>query len=147
MAGPLRIQADEYRRFFAATKAASGKIRTRARKRIRDTAKTMAPGLVQEGADAMPSRGGLAEHVASKGRNPTVSLTATGARLVLGKKKGPQIGRMNEGNLRHPLYGNRKVWLPQPVPAGSWTEAAEKRLPKLRDEVAREINQVMKELG
>lgn len=178
---PVSIDASDYDQFFRRTKEASGKIRTRARKRVRDSARKYGPGIVAEGAEKLPSGGGLAQHVASKGRNPTVSLTSTGARLVLGKKQGPQIGRMDEGNLRHPVFwvywhkgpakgasrltrlkaavglspavlsdpADRSTWkwVAQEIPGGSFTEAAEKRLPDIRDDLAREIHNVLEELG
>lgn len=178
---PVRIDASDYDRFFQRTKDASGKIRARTRKRVRDSARRYGPGIVAEGADRLPSGGGLSQHVASKGKSPTVSLTATGARLVLGKKKGPQIGRMDAGLLRHPVFwvywrkgpskGASRLtrlkaavglspailsdpkdrttwkWVAQDIPGGSFTEAAEKRLPDIRDDVAREIHNVLEELG
>lgn len=147
MSDGLRVNADEYERFARKVKTVDRVTRNGVRKRLRDSAKQFGPGIVSEGAEELPRRGGLASHVASKGRNPTVSITSTGARLVLGKKKGPQIGRMNDGNLRHPLYGNRKRWITQSVPAGTFTEAAEKRLPEMRDEVAKELTKILGELG
>lgn len=152
MADGYSIRADDYREFYQRTKAASGKIRTRTRKRLRDSAKRHSEGIVSEGAAKLPHRGGLDDHVATKGRNPTVALTATGARLVLGKRKGPQIGRMNEGDLRHPLFGRKRsaagksLWIPQEIAAGAWNEPIEKRLPDIRDDVARELDAVLKEL-
>ncbi len=152
MAGGLRIQAEDYRAFYEKTRAMSGPIRTRVRKQLRDSGQKYGAQIVAEGADAMPRRGGLQADILAKGRKPTVSLTATGARLVLGKKKGPQIGRMNEGSLRHPAWHHspdRKTWrwVSQPVPAGSWTEAAEKRMPAIRDDVATELDHLLKELN
>lgn len=149
----VSIHADDYRKFYELTKSADRNIRIAARKRIRESAKRYGTEIVSEGSRAMPRRGGLADYVAAKGHTPTVSQTATGARLVLGKKAGPQIGRMNDGNLRHPLFGRRKseagksLWVDQSVPAGSWTEAIQKRLPDIRDDVAKELDSVLKELN
>lgn len=146
MADGVSVRADDYQQFYRLTKAADSKVRNAARKRIRESAKKYGPEIVAEGSEVMPHRGGLDAYVASKGRNPTVSQTATGARLVLGKKAGPQIGRLNDGNLRHLTFG-RKPWKPQAVTAGSWTEAAEKRLPQIRDAVAKELDATLKELN
>ena len=177
----LHVEAGDYERFFQRTKDASGKIRTRMRKQVRDSGRKYGDEIVEQGAEKLPHRGGLDKHVASKGRRPTVSLTSTGARLVLGKKKGPQNGRMNEGNLRHPVFwvwwrkgpkrgaskfqqirhtiGLSKAilsdpakrdtwkWVQQDIPAGTFTDAAEKYLPAIRDDVARAVTEVLKELG
>jgi hypothetical protein len=147
MADGLRINAAEYVRFAALVKTFDRKVRNGIRKRIRESARAFGPEIVQEGAEPLPDRGGVEAAVVAKGRAPTVAQTSTGVRLVLGKKKGPQIGRMNEGNLRHPVFGRRKAWVDQPVPAGSWTAAAEARLPKLRDAVRAEMESILKEFG
>lgn len=181
MADGVRINAEDYERFFNKTKGLSGKVRTRVRKQVRDSGRKHGREIVEGGAEKMPRRGGLQADILAKGKNPTVSLTSTGARLVLGKKKGPQLGRMNEGQLRHPVFyvwwkkgpgrdagrarralhavglskailsipGDRKTWkwVAQGVAKGAWTEAAEKFLPEIRDEVAHEIDNVLKELG
>lgn len=183
MADGLQVNAADYEKFYKETAQMSGRLRTRVRKRVRDSGKKYGREIVEQGAENLPSGGGLADAVAAKGRNPTVALTSTGARLVLGKKKGPQIGRMDEGNLRHPVFyvwwkkgpgrnasalqklghkvglskaifsdpKDRKTWkwVAQDIPKakGSWTKAAEKYLPEIRDDVAREINEVLKELG
>jgi hypothetical protein len=160
----LRIEADDYQRFFTATKAMSGRLRSQIRKRVRDSGRRYGPDIVAEGAEGLPHRGGLSAHVAAKGRNPTVGLTSTGARLMLGKKKGPQIGRMNSGQLRHPVFyvwwkkgetavlsvpGDRKTWkwVQQDITPDTFTQAAEKRLPEIRDDVAAEVRAVLRELG
>lgn len=146
MADGLRVNADEFTAFAAKTKGLDRKVRNQVRKRIRESVRDFGPDIIKEGAEPLPDRGGAESAVVSKGARPTVTQTSTGIRLVLGKKKGPQIGRMNEGNLRHPVFG-RKVWVDQSVPSGSWTEAAEKRLPEIRDAVAKEMDEILKELG
>lgn len=147
MGDGLRIDADEYQAFAAKLKTVDSKIRTRMRKRIRESAKVFGPEIVKEGAVPLPDRGGVEAYVVARGKSPTIAQTSTGVRLVLGKKKGPQIGRMNEGNLRHPAFGNRKAWVNQPVPAGSWTEAAKDHEDALREAVRKEMDSIMGELG
>lgn len=152
MARRVGIDVEDYRLFYKLTRDADKKVRLAARKRLRESAAKFGPEIVTEGAKKMPRRGGLAAYVAEKGANPTVSATATGARLVLGKKAGPQIGRMNAGNLRHPTFGRKKsadgksLWVAQKVQGGSWSYAADKRMPKIRREVAKEMQAMIKEL-
>lgn len=138
------VNAAEFQAFAAKLKTADRKLKARLRRRIRQVALAEGPEIVQEGADGLP--GGLAEHVVAKGARPTVSTTATGVRLVLGKKAGPQIGKLDEGSVRHPTYG-RPPWVEQAIPAGAFTEAIEKRADKLREGVAKEVESIMKELG
>lgn len=138
------IDTAEFKAFAAKLKAVEPKVRNRMRKGLREAAKPLAAEVVPEGAEDLPS--GLAAHVVATGGKAIVSQTSTGVRVILGKRKGPQIGRMDEGNLRHPTYGH-KPWVAQDIPAGTFTTALEKRLPDMRDAVAVELHKLIEELG
>ncbi len=138
------VQAEDFTRFAAKLKSADRKVRNASRKALREAAKPLAAEIVPEGVEDYPA--GLAAHVVATGGKAIVSQTSTGVRVILGKRKGPQIGRMNAGNLRHPTYG-RKPWVAQDIPADTFTAALEKRLPDMRDKVAAELQHLMGELG
>ena len=138
------IDTAEFKAFAAKLKAVEPKVRNHMRKGLREAAKPLAAEVVPEGAEDLPS--GLAAHVVATGGRAIVSQTTTGVRVILGKRKGPQIGRMDEGSLRHPTYG-RKPWVAQDIPADTFTAALEKRLPDMRDKVAAELQHLMGELG
>ncbi len=159
----LRVNADDYRRFFEKTKGLDKKVRNQVRKRIRESARLIAPTIVREGAEPLPSGGGLSAAVAAGGK-PTISQTSSGVRMVLGKKKGPQIGRMNDGELRHPVFyvwhqkksgewilsdpDDRKSWkwVPQHVPVGTFTAAFKDHSKEVREAVRKEMVQILREL-
>lgn len=138
------VQAEDFARFAAKLKGADRKVRNASRKALREAAKPLAAEIVPEGVEDYPA--GLAAHVVATGGKAIVSQTSTGVRVILGKRKGPQIGRMDEGSLRHPTYGH-KPWVAQDIPAGTFTTALEKRLPDMRDAVAAELQHLMGELG
>lgn len=142
----LKINADDYAAFFAKTNGLDRKLKLRVRRRIRESARKIAPKVIAEGAEPLPSGGGLNANVAAKGRNPTVRQNAAGALVVLGRKKGPQIGRMNAGQLRHPVFGTRK-WVEQTIPAGTWTKAIKDHEPEIQTAVRKEMLAILKELG
>lgn len=164
MADGLRVHADDYREFFEKTKGLDKRVRNGVRKRIRESAKRVAPKIVRDGAEPMPDRGGLEANIIAKSGGPTISQTSTGVRMVLGRKKGPQIGRMNLGQLRHPVfnvwwmkksgqwvYSDPKLrftwwWVDQKIPAGTFTEAFEKNSDEVRDAVVKEMHTILKEL-
>lgn len=92
----------------------------------------------------------LAERVAAArfpvkmigGRHPTIRITAT----AKGNKK-VDLESLDDGDLRHPLFGNRKHWYAQRVPSGWFTtpmrenaKVVEKELKKAVDELVDEIN-------
>jgi hypothetical protein len=75
----------------------------------------------------MPRRGGLAALVASSdievdpgGTDDRPQVVAT----VAGR--GISLGPLNDGDLRHPVYGHRKQrWARQRVPSGMWQDACD----------------------
>lgn len=165
MADGLKVNADDYRRFFEKTKGLDKRIRNGVRKRIRESARVIAPKIVAEGVEPLPSGGGLAANIVAKSGGPTVSQTSTGVRMVLGRRKGPQIGRMNAGQLRHPVFfvwhqlksgewvlsdpNIRKSWkwVNQTIPAGTFTDAFETHADEVREAVHKEMVTILKELG
>lgn len=138
------VQAEDFARFASALKGAERQVRNRMRKALREAAKPLAAEIVPEGVEDYPS--GLAAHVVATGGKAIVSQSSSAVRVILGKRKGPQIGRMDEGSVRHPTYGH-KPWVAQDIPAGTFTEALEKRLPDMRDAVVAELEHLMGELG
>ena len=91
----------------------------------------------------LPRRGGLADLIASDtkvtfnkrglGRNPSIRITS---------KSPHEIRKLNQGILRHPLFGNRKVWQSQKIPAGAFTDPIEKLAPQMRVEMEQVIRTV-----
>lgn len=78
------------------------------------------------------------------GRNPAVTVVA-----VDRKGKSVDLNELDQGRLKHPVYGNRKVWVTQPVKAGWWTDAlnAAPVLNDVREEVVRVIGTVAAKLS
>lgn len=123
----LRIEGtDDLQRIADALKEAGEKeLSNRVIKDMRNAAKPIGVRVLQRGAEEMPHTGGLSARIAAlgsvgvnsalKGRVATVS--------VVLRTKGAALPKLNQGNLRHPVFGNREVWVGQPVPPGAWTRA------------------------
>ena len=88
-----------------------------------DLRKELLKGVRESGADTvleirasalehLPRRGGLAAKVAAEKASMRASYAASGARVSLRRKRGRGL---NAGRLRHPVHGNREVWVQQPV--------------------------------
>jgi hypothetical protein len=96
-------------------------------------------------SDALPSSGGLAADVQRSTRFTTT--TSTGARLgVRIRARGKRsIRRMNStGSFRHPVFGNRNVWVTQSagVTKGFLDEPFNKSRPRVQREVIETIARV-----
>lgn len=94
--------------------------------------------------DLLPKQGHLNERVARSkfrtkirtGANPSVRITATGLDARLN----------SQGRDRHPVYGNRKVWVEQKVKPGWFDVPMRRGARHVREELTASIDRVAKEL-
>jgi hypothetical protein len=104
----------------------------------------------KDGAQTLPRSGGLAARVASAtyrtqlkgGRNPGVRVTAT-------EKTGKPVDLNSidrTGNVRHPLYGNRRHWYATRAPAGWFTTPATQAAEAARDDIEAAVTAIEKEI-
>lgn len=95
-----------------------------------------------EALKRLPSRGGLARRVASSrmatkrlyGANPGLKITASGK---------AQLPAMDEGTVRHPVYGNRSTWVDQQVSGGWFSEP----MFEGRDEIRSALDDLLEDLA
>lgn len=88
----------------------------------------------------LPHRGGLAATIAgtisvrqsnvASGRNPRVRITVRGSH---------DIDALDKGSVRHPVFGNRKVWRTEPVTPHAFTDPVAQRAPQMRQEMSQVI--------
>lgn len=96
----------------------------------------------------LPKAGGLNKRVARArmstrrvtGKNPGVKIVAKGM---------DQLGLMDRGMVRHPVYGNRKKWVNQPIPdaEGWFTQPMEDGKPQAQREIVHSLDDVAKKLA
>lgn len=95
-----------------------------------------------EAGRRLPHRGGLNRRVAGAklatrrrgGRNPGVAITARGM---------DQLGLMDAGQVKHPVFGNRDVWVTQEITGGWFSEPMEAG----KDEAAAAVEEVLDDLA
>ena len=98
--------------------------------------------------DYLPEGGGYAGEVQAQlsvkvrrragGRNPAVYL--------IGKAGSRDLGRLNRGVLRKPLFGNKQFWFSQRIPAKFWDEPLEQGAPRVRLELVQAIAKVARQI-
>ena len=143
MAG-LHVDATEYQRVAAKLKAAPAKLKRDFTKRLNNAARPALKEALEEGAEPMPSRGGLRAHIVAQG-SVGLSKAGWGIRVALQNKR-VALGQLNDGVLRHPLFGNTKHWYSQDVPEGTFTDAFEAHTEEVQREVAKVFDDVSKSL-
>lgn len=137
--------ADQFLKLSKALKHAG---RTELRKELNTGLRRAAKPLVaQTRAEALrrlPSGGGLARRVAKEPQRIQVrtGTKTAGVRIVVGKKRGAAKAA-NRGVIRHPVFGNRDVWVNQSVPPGWFDKTIKRNVPQIR----RELEQVLDDIA
>lgn len=99
----------------------------------------------------LPKRGGLNRWVAASnfsvstttGKTPRVRLT--GKRKNAGGKQS-DLAALDRGQLRHPVFGNRKVWVLQQVRPGWFSKTVNSDIDNVRSEVNAAVEDVARRL-
>lgn len=114
-------------------------------KAITAAVKPLRKALQESARQKLPSRGGLNERVAKSRVTTKKALSGrgsgSGVRVTAGGRKS-QLSDMDQGSLRHPVYGNRQVWVRQQVQPGWWTEPTEEIGPTVQAEVQKALRRV-----
>lgn len=102
----------------------------------------------REGAlKRLPKRGGLAERVATSKFGVRTRTVGKGAGVRIVGQSGYDLQGIDEGEIRHPVYGTwRKGVKGQPVKPGWFSDAEEAAAPKFRDEFERAMDAVAAKL-
>lgn len=103
--------------------------------------------------DLLPSRGGYNVTIATETkikiqrrggrRSAGIKLIATGT-TPKGKKR--ELGKLDRGKLRHPLFGKRHSWFDQAVPPGWWTIPTQASGPVTREYLLIAMNNVKEKI-
>lgn len=142
--GALNVDTTDYKAFAQRLKAADRSVANGLRRRIREAGKPLAEGVLQDGPEGLPERGGLSAWLRqSKG---TTSLTQTRLEVKLSRGGKHDLAAINRGRLRHPVFGNRGAWAGQDVEAGTYDRAIDKHAALALDDLARVVDDVMGEL-
>lgn len=125
--------AEQFLRLSKALKAAGRtEIRKELNKRLQVAAKPLIAKTRSSARQKLPAHGGLAERVARAPQRVQVRTGGDpGVRIVVGKDKSGARGA-NEGKVRHPVFGNREVFVDQTVEPGWFDEPLEAAAPEVR---------------
>lgn len=90
----------------------------------------------------LPRQGGLNQKVA-RSKFRTVKRSG-GVRLQATNSYG--LAQLNKGTVRHPVFGNREVWVTQKVTPGFWDDPTEKAAPQVRRDIEAAVADVAKRI-
>jgi hypothetical protein len=107
---------------------------------LRETNKPTIGRIKDSARSNLPKRGGLADRVARESIGTRTRLTGDSAGVRIQRKRGRSL---NEGRLRHPVFGNRKVWKEQSVSKDWFDKPIEDDAPAIR----RGLQRVMEDIA
>ena len=98
---------------------------------------------------SLPSRGGLAALVMAKASLTTSATSGRNAGVrIRARHKDYDLKRLNQGRLRHPVFGNRRVWVQQTagINPGFLDESFEKQKPEIARGVLRVLDEIARKV-
>ena len=149
----LDIDASDYTAFAQRLKAADRKVASGLRRRVRDASKPLSEAVAKDGPEGLPESGGLADWL--RQAKPSLSMTQTRVAIKLTgmvgtrTRKTSDLNAINRGRLRHPVYarpGRKAGWTNQRVAAGTYDAAIDTHGAEALEDIARVLDDVMKEI-
>lgn len=151
------VGSQDFHELATRLKNAEKPVRLAVNKGLRKVAKPLGEEMLRNGAEAMPKGGGLSDRVKKTRVTLGMLRGGTGAsarvELRLKSREGYDLPALDKGNLRHPVFNKRnrmtgkKVWVGQSVPAGEFTKPFEEAAPKVRDELALQIQSALEQIA
>lgn len=90
---------------------------------LRAAAKPLVTKVKAAALEQLPKTGGLNKQVAGQRVSVSIPLTPRTASVRL-RTTAPDTAQTDSGFVRHPVYGNRNVWIKQDIPqaVGWWSQ-------------------------
>lgn len=127
--------------------AGDGGLRLQLLRGIKVGADPLVGAVYYAALNQLPKRGGLNRQVAKQKVTVSVRLGARTAGVRL-STKAPDTEQTDSGFVRHPVFGNRKKWKTQQIPAamGWWSETLQRESPKVTGDVLAVMEKVSLEI-
>lgn len=138
--------ADDLRAIGRALKAQSGtELKKEMLRGIRTGVKPTIAKIKASTGDYLPNSGGLADRVAKSSIGTRTRLTGANAGISIkgtGKQGSRGLAAMNDGTVRHPVFGRRRAWVSQSINPGFFSEPIEGDVPAIRSTIQRVMDDV-----
>ena len=138
------VDASDYQILAVRLRGIGGDLKARVRGRLQAIGKPLGEEVIAEGSGPMPRRGGPRAHL-MQGR---VGMTTGRDRVSirLGNRAGIQLRSLNEGRLRHRVFGSDR-WVVQSVRRDTYSDAFLDRRAEVAADLMTEVSALLKEIG
>lgn len=122
-------------------------LRDELQKGVREAAKPLVADIKRSAELTLPHGGGLGRSVARRGGiTARTNINNAGIQVRIAGSGKRQLKRLNAGQVRHPLYGNRHLWFTQQVTPGFWDAPIKKSGPRTKKAVVKAVNTISKKV-
>jgi hypothetical protein len=137
-----KTDSEQFSRIKAKLKEADRELRLGFLGRVRAILAPLKVQISESALQKLPKKGGLAERIAKSKysvRNRPTSVT-------LQTINPYQIQSIDNGRIRHPVFGHMDRWVPEPVSAGFWTDPTEKFKPIVEIAIRAEMDIIIRKM-
>lgn len=115
---------------------------------IRKEGKETVKDIKKSAADVLPHAGGLAELVSRSSYGIRTRLTgnSVGVSIKGTSRSVKSLRALNAGRLRHPVFGNRDVWVEQSVEPGWFDKPVERDADNIRQGIDRVLADIARKI-
>jgi hypothetical protein len=99
-----------------------------------------------EARKVLPKRGKLNQLVSRSNLSTKTKLTGSQVGVKITAKKTEHIDRIDQGSVRHPLFGNRRHWYGQKVREGWFTRPMERGATRTGREILKAVDKTIKQI-
>jgi hypothetical protein len=133
----VRVQgASELSQLAGRLNGTDKKLKTELTGSLRRIAKQLVPKIVDAAEEKFPAAGGMNDFIHHAKIGVRIQTSGKSAGLFIrAERQGHDIFSLNQGSLRHPLFGNRDAWFEQSIPPGFFTETIEQHREEITDEL------------
>lgn len=108
-----------------------------------DSLKPLEPTIRRSAMDTLPTRGGLDRKIAAS----EIRIIKRRNVVRLEVRNAYALRSLDDGVLRHPVFGNRKKWVSQRVRPGWWTRPVTTAKPRIGREVQAKMQRIISRIG
>ena len=116
-------------------------------RKLRSAAKPVVPKIHAHAGEILPRRGGFAAKIAAEPITVRTRLSAKAVNVkIRSVRSNRQLRDMDRGRLRHPVFGNRAVWVQQAIAPGWFTQRIRDDLPRIHGEIQYAVEDIARRL-
>ena len=140
----MDIRSTDLQKFSQNLNAAAREIDAEVERAIKEATRPLIAAARAEALRTLPSRGGLSRKVAASQFSSGAVRTSGGVGYRVSARNKYNISSIDKGRVRHPVFGNRKVWARQGVNPGWFSEPAKAAEPRVNRAIRAAMERTVK---